>query len=86
MGREWVCKKLGYITEQEAKELGFTHHGRYYGIPMWLAPREPDFPVAAKWHPLHYLMFVLFYVEALLRSTFSSDDPHFAFHIGDKIK
>lgn len=32
----WLLKDLGFITEGEALELGYSHHGRYYGLPVWL--------------------------------------------------
>lgn len=33
---------LGYITEKKAKTEGFTHHGSYYGIPIWMGNIEAE--------------------------------------------
>lgn len=78
---------LGYMTADEAKANGFTHHGKYFGIPVWLAPDNPDFPVATKWAPLEFVMTAATTVEQVLRSVFFPDDaPSFQFLVGDEIK
>lgn len=35
---------LGWMTEKQAKQNGFTHHGSYYGIPLWMSDddQQPD--------------------------------------------
>jgi hypothetical protein len=42
-----ILALLGYMTAAEAKGHGFTHHGSYYGMPLWLAPGAPGIQVAA---------------------------------------
>ena len=77
---------LGYMTEKEAVSHGFTHHGNYYGIPIWVAP-ERGFMVATKWAPMEYVMTAAHYIEAFLRSVFYPDDePTFQFSLGEEIK
>lgn len=77
---------LGYMTEKEALQLGFTHHGKYFGIPCWMT--DGDCPmVATKWSPMEYVMDVFHVIEGFLRSAFYPDDePCFQFLIGEKIK
>jgi hypothetical protein len=75
---------LGYMTKKEALAIGFTHHGSYYGIPVWIT--EDYFPmVAAKWSPLEYVMTLFHYVEAFIQSL-SMEDRGFMFHVGPPIK
>jgi hypothetical protein len=33
---------LFWISESRAREFGFTHHGRLYGLPAWLADAGDD--------------------------------------------
>ncbi|MXP71749.1 hypothetical protein [Pseudomonas aeruginosa] len=41
---------LGFTTKAEARQIGVSHHGSYYGIPMWLGDVDSDCPLAfAKW-------------------------------------
>lgn len=55
---------LGYITEGQAKAEGFTHHGSYYGIPIWLGNLDDDGPtVAAKWAPMELAMKLAHHIE-----------------------
>lgn len=78
---------FGYMTAQEALKNGFTHHGKYYGIPVWLAPDDPDFPVATKWEPFEHLMILAHHLEGIIQATcFPDDEPSFCFLVGDPIK
>lgn len=85
--RERLLMLLGYMTACEALREGFTHHGSYYGIPVWVAEGGPDgLMVATKWAPLEYVMTVFHYIEGLLRSVFDPDDvPTFQFMVGKPI-
>ncbi len=79
---------LGYMTEKQALEHGFTHHGSYYGIPVWIADATEDgLMVAAKWAPMEYIMTMAHYVEGFMREImFPNDDPVFQFRIGLPIR
>ena len=45
---------FGYMTKKEALELGFTHNGTYYGIPIYITPGE--YPrVSVKFLPFEYV-------------------------------
>jgi hypothetical protein len=80
---------LGYMTAKQALASGFTHHGKYFGIPLWVG--NPDDPnggmlVAAKWAPMEYVMTAFHYVEGFMRSVlFPEDEPMFQFLIGQPI-
>lgn len=77
---------LGYMTQDEAKKNGFTHHGKYYGIPLWVADPEGEFIIATKWAPLEWLLTPFHYIEAIVASVVLPDDePCFRFWIGEKI-
>ena len=77
---------LGYMRKKDALKCGMTHHGSYYGIPVWMAPDNPDFLCCAKWRPFDYLMNLFCHIEGFMRSIlFPDDEPIFQFKVGDKI-
>ena len=77
---------LGYMTAKEAVAAGFTHYGKYFGIPVWVTP-DKDFMVATKWAPMEYVMAVAHYVEWFLRSMFyPEEEPCFQFLLGAEIE
>ena len=76
---------LGYMNEKQAKEYGFTHYGKYYGIPIWMAP-EKGMMIATKWTPLEYLMTVFHYIEGFMDAILYPDtEPSFMFKIMGEI-
>lgn len=80
-----LAKLIGYMTEKEAIENGMTHHGYYYGIPLWIAP-DKDFLTATKWAPLEIMMTVFHIAEGALQSIFFPDrERGFMFLLGPKI-
>lgn len=77
---------LGYMTVKEAKANGFTHHGSYFGIPVWIGDPEREFMVATKWAPLELAMTAAHYIEGFLLSMFFPErEPGFQFFVGDPI-
>lgn len=60
----------GHMTAAEALAHGFTHHGKYHGIPVWLSPASPSFQVATKWAPMEALMTVVTTLEAVFSDAF----------------
>lgn len=78
---------LGYMTKQEAKELGFTNSGNYYFVPVYLAfDAELGFCVVAKWAPLYFLMPVITLIERIVWALSMSDEPCMcAFRIGEPL-
>lgn len=56
---------LGYITEKQAKKLGATHHGSYYGIPIWMGDVNGECPlVLAKFYPFElFLIPIMTFIE-----------------------
>lgn len=78
---------LGYMNAKAAIAKGFTHHGKYYGVPVWLAPDDPEFPVIAKWSPLEVAISAAVFIEQTIRPViFPNDEPCFQFEIGTPIK
>lgn len=73
---------LGYMTKAEARRHGFTHHGKYYGLPLYIAP-EKGFMVATKISWLEPVMTVFHHIEATVRATaFPDREPTFVFQLG----
>lgn len=76
---------LGYMNEKQAKAEGFTHHGSYYGIPVWIGDPEGDCMVATKWAPLEWLMTLWHHVEGICHAM-RGTEPSFMFKVGREIK
>lgn len=60
---------FGYTTEKEAAEEGFTHHGSYYGIPLWMTEPKHDLDapmVETKFTWMEPLMDVAHFIEGFL--------------------
>lgn len=84
---------FGYMTAEKAKVIGFTHHGSYYGIPVYLGftgdpqtDMEEEPVVAVKWMPM-YLVFDLFAAleQAVRLTMFLEDEPVFQFKVGEPL-
>lgn len=75
---------LGYMTAREAKRQGFTHHGKYYGIPVWIGDPHGHCMVATKWAPLEPLMTLWHHVEGLIHFM-RGTEPSFMFLVGREI-
>lgn len=77
---------LGYMTEKEAKEYGFTHHGSYYGIPLWMGDFESEAPmIATKWSPLEHVMTIFHFIEGACHAILGTE-PSFMFVVKDEIE
>ena len=81
---------LGYMTAAEALANGFTHHGKYFGVPIWIGgvdDAEAGLLVATKWAPLECVMTLLHHVERTLRPLIYPDEPPaFQFWVGAPIE
>lgn len=78
---------LGYMTQDEALSHGLTHHGRYYGIPIWIGDPYGEFRIAVKWVPLDPLLTLFTYIEAALNQIWYPDrEGTFMFFVGKEIK
>lgn len=82
----WSMPMFGYMTAREAAEHGFTHHGKYFGIPVWIGDPDGDMLVATKWAPLEYLMTAFHHIEGFLSSLFPEREAGFQFRVGPTIK
>lgn len=76
---------LGYMTAEQAKANGFTHHGKYYGIPIWMNDDEYAPMICTKWAPMEAVMTMFHYIEAFMAS-FLWDEPMFMFKKGKAIQ
>lgn len=84
---------FGWRSADAAKTLGFTHHGSYFGIPLYLGfSGEPgadpeDAPmVAVKWAPLEWVMDIFTSIEGALDALMFPDDPPvFRFKVGARL-
>ena len=72
---------LGYITEKEALKMGFTHHGKCFGIPIWITDEEAPM-VATKFVPFEFLLTVEQTIHAIF---WPGSEPVFQFLIGKEI-
>ena len=72
---------LGYTTKQQAIELGMTHYGTYYSIPIYLkGVFSGDITVMAKWRPIDCLISVVAQIEMFMRPlVFPDEEPVFQF-------
>lgn len=64
-----LLRLIGYINAEHAAAKGFTHHGEYFGLPIWMKGAEAP-EIACKWPPLDWLIPVVVWIEGALRSMF----------------
>jgi len=57
---------LGYMRKNEARAIGFTHQGYYFGIPLWLTKSERPM-IVAKWYPMEFIITFLQRSEVFIR-------------------
>lgn len=84
---------LGFRTVEKAKAIGFTHHGSYYGVPIYLgfagdphADVEEGPAIAVKWAPMDLVFDLFAWMEQTVRPMmFPDDEPGFQFKVGDPI-
>lgn len=76
---------LGLMSAREALEEGFTHHARYFGIPVWFAEEGDGCRIAAKWPPMDYVIPIFADIEQFIALAFLSDQEGFTFHVGAEI-
>ena len=75
---------FGDMTAKDAKAEGFTHHGKYFGVPVWIGDPDAQMLVATKWAPMEYLMSVVHCIEGAIHSM-RGTEPSFMFHLGREI-
>lgn len=77
---ERLAKLLGYMTEAEAKRLGFSHHGLYYGIPFWVRDPYGVFEAGPKWAVLEPVVTLFHHIEGICNHLLNRP-PSFMFQI-----
>lgn len=80
-----IMSLLGYMTEAEAKASGFTHHGSYYGIPLWVGDPWGECVVAVKWAPMELVMSLFHCIEEAM-NLMLGNEPSFMFKIHGDIQ
>ena len=66
---------LGYVTEAEAKLLGFTHHGRYFFVPVYMGALDSGvLDELEKFLPMGWLIDVCTVIEQTLQEAFWPED------------
>jgi len=75
---------LGYMTAQKAKAEGFTHHGKYFGIPVWIGDPDGEMLVATKFWWMDPLMTLAHHIEGLCH-VMRGTEPSFMFLLGAEI-
>ncbi len=73
-----------YMTRQRALKAGFTHHGSYHGIPMWMGGIDGVPIVCAKVVALEYLVSVFHFFEKQV-GILCRKRPIFRFKVGREI-
>lgn len=78
---------LGYMTAKDAAEAGFTNHGSYYGIPIWIGAPDSEVPLVATKHvALEPLMSLFQWIEgAVAAAAYPDVEPAFMFKVGPEI-
>lgn len=78
---------LGYMTKKQALKNGYTHHGSYYGIPLWMGDLNTDCPmVSAKFEPLEwFVMPLVTFIEQLVND-YRGHENMFMFKVIKEIK
>lgn len=76
------------VTPQQALSEGFTHHGRYYGIPVYLGNLEA---ATERGEPLavlikHNFTAPLFFVATFLEWAFTPPNGGAMFGVGNAIE
>jgi hypothetical protein len=78
---------LGYMTKKKALQLGFTHHGSYFGVPIYIGDPDGKFMVTTKHWALDPLFDLMSAMEGWLRPIIYPDSPDtFQFKLGAEIK
>lgn len=76
------------MSKQEALAAGYTNHGAYYGIPIWIDMDDPACPaVQCKYVLMDWLFDIAGVLEAAFRSLTCPNEPYgFTFFVGESIK
>lgn len=74
-----------YMTTEQALRAGFTHHGSYHGIPMWMGGIDGVPVVCAKWVVLENLVTIFHFLEKKV-GMLTRKPPIFHFKVGREIE
>jgi hypothetical protein len=66
---------FGYMDQNKAIQVGFTHQGKYYGIPLWITDSQRPM-IVAKWYPMEHIISFLQQSEVFIKSRFFPSRKH----------
>lgn len=76
---------MNRITKEQALEIGFTHHGSYFGIPLWMTDSEQPF-ITVKFSCMNSTFDMANQIEGFLFHLFWPEEVRVTtFKIGRKI-
>ena len=75
-----------YISERQAKKLGFTHHGSYYGLPVWIGfDGMGELSAGCKVPMCDFIMTLFHHIEGFMNYTMGREQM-FMFKVGKEIE
>lgn len=63
------------MDQHQAKAVGFTHQGKYFGIPLWITDSQRPM-IVAKWYPMESIISLLQRTEVYIKSNFFPRRKH----------
>ena len=66
---------FGYMDQKQALAVGFTHQGKYFGIPLWITHSQRPM-IVAKWYPMEMVISVLQHTEVAIKKRFFPGRKH----------
>lgn len=78
---------IGYLNAAAALTAGYTHHGKYFGIPLWLGDVHGEtLKVRTKWAPMEPLLHLALHIESFMAPIlYPHDERGFMFQLGKPI-
>ena len=75
---------IGWVTKEAAKKEGFTNHGSYYGIPLYIGGAEDDMCIVTKHIAFEWLVDIADFIESLCYDIVGAERM-FCFTVGSEI-
>lgn len=77
---------FGYMSKDTAINEGFTHYGKYYGIPIYLDLSDEEMPgIACKWSLMEPIFSLFTCIEIFLKDNFTDEEIAYAFIVHGKL-
>lgn len=69
-----------YTSADEAKSLGLTHYGSYFGIPLYIGEVDGECAVELKYSFMYPLMELFHHIEGVINEL-KGVEPNFQFTV-----